>query len=120
MNQSVWKLGLVLPAIVLLSVGCGNKDSSELLGSCYVPRMSDQSTACLEYSTNDTARQFKQGCQPVMRGTWSDSACDTTGSLGGCDLGDNNKIWLFPAGKYETREDVVSFCESKGAPYLEP
>ena len=120
MNHSISKLGVVLPAIVLLSVGCGNKESSELLGSCYVPVMSDQSTACLEYSTNDTARQFKQGCQPVMRGTWSDGPCDTTGSLGGCDLGDNSKIWLFPAGKYQTREDVVSFCESKQAPYLEP
>jgi hypothetical protein len=119
MRRSNWKSGLVLPAIVLLSAGCGNKDSSELFGSCYVPRMSDQSTVCLEYATNDMARQFKQGCQPVMLGTWSDDACDTTGSLGGCDLGDN-KIWLFPAGKYETTEDVVRFCESKEAPYLEP
>jgi len=119
MNYTVWKLGLVFAAIVFLSVGCGNRDSSEVIGSCYVPRMSDQSTACLEYSAHEKTKEFKQICRPVLKGKWSDGACDTEGSLGGCDLGDN-KIWLFPAGKYQTSEDVVSYCASQEAPYLEP
>ena len=102
--------------LCVLCAGCAKKEAS---GSCFVSRMSDGSRACMDYSTDKDVELFRSGCEPAMRGIWSNGKCDTEESLGGCDLG-TTKIWLFEAGDYESRDDVVEFCESKDAPYLEP
>ena len=119
MKNARWNIIFLCMAIVFLGVGCGENDAVELSGNCFIESMDDQSKACLEYSTHEKVREFKQICGPVMTGIWSDGVCDTEGSLGGCETGDN-KIWLFPAGKYQTKTDVKNFCASQDILYLEP
>jgi len=119
MKNARWNISFLCIAIIFFGVGCGKNEPEKLSGNCFIQRMSDQSKACLEYSGHEKVREFKQICGPVMKGVWSEGVCDTEGSLGGCKTGDN-KIWLFPAGKYQTKADVKNFCASKDIPYLEP
>ncbi|MDJ0916404.1 MAG: hypothetical protein QNJ05_01490 [Woeseiaceae bacterium] len=81
--------------------------------------MDDGTSVCLDYASSEKTGEFKQVCRPVMSGTWSDEPCDRLGSLGGCQTEDN-KMWFFPAGKFQSRSDVQDFCSQEDRQYLEP
>ena len=119
MKNARWSIGFLCSAIMIFGVGCGSNEPEILSGNCFIPSMSDQTKACIEYAGHEKVKEFKQLCRPVMKGTWSEGACNTEESLGGCQTGDN-KLWFFVAAKYQTKTDVEDFCASKDIPYLEP
>lgn len=121
MNTRSWTIVGICAVVVLININYLTKeDGAETMsGSCMVPRMDDGSKVCLEYSAHEETWGFKELCGPAMKGKWSDGPCDTQGSLGGCQTGEN-KMWFFPAGQYTSRGDVRTFCAGKDFPYLEP
>ena len=120
-NAKSWTIVGICAVIVWINISYLTKkeESERLSGSCMTPKMNDGSKVCMEYSAHEKTKEFKQLCEPAMRGTWTDGPCDTQGSLGGCQTGDN-KMWFFPAGKFKSSGDVESFCARKDLPYLEP
>lgn len=121
MNAKSWTIVGICAVIVLLNINFifNNEESEKLSGSCMTPRMDDGARVCMEYSAHEKTRDFQQLCEPAMRGTWTDGPCDTQGSLGGCQMGDN-KMWFYPAAKYQSRSDVKRFCAAEDLSYLEP
>ena len=121
MNAKNWAIVGICAVIVLININyIANRNGAEKTsGSCMAPRMDDGSRVCMEYAAHEQTAEFKQLCEPAMRGTWSDGPCDTQGSLGGCQTGDN-KMWFYPAGKYGSSGDVQSFCAREGLTFLQP
>jgi hypothetical protein len=68
---------LLLPLLISVVAGCGG--SSSAVGSCDTRTIN---SACQDYDgPHDVVAVYKQACS---QGTWSDSACNRTGTVGGC------------------------------------
>jgi hypothetical protein len=69
---------MLLPPALFL--GCGPGTAGEATGSCETRSVNG---VCEDYAgPADVVAAYKSAC---TSGTWKDSACDRTGSVGGCE-----------------------------------
>lgn len=109
----------IILLLISLITSCG--ENKEVQGSCRAEIENDHSSVCLEFHSDKDLKMWKGACKGVMRGQWSESACDTTGALGGCVPSHRHSIlWIYPAGKYQTVEDVEEFCDKKTEEFVLP
>ena len=115
-NNGSAVLAVLLAAVVM--AGCSDDDA--LVGSCNAGIASDGSKFCIDYYDVDKSA-FRGLCTGVMRGRWSESACNPQGALGGCSVKNGSgAIWIYPSARHETQEDVQEFCARKQGRFLYP
>lgn len=129
------RTSLLIPWAVTLAIGitgCGSGALSS--GSCRQTTAAGSSTItiCTDYDglTSDQASLVRSQCagnmaggvSPTTVGAFSDSMCNTTGSLGGCRAASGSyasTVWYFPGAVF-TVEIVRRICMQANLMYVTP
>ncbi len=100
---------------VLWLAGCSGEP--ELAGSCATGETEDGVRLCIDYYDDVKLEQKRQVCGAVMRGSWSESACETGAALGGCRAG-ANVVWFLPSTRHPDVAAARAACEDQGREFL--
>ena len=100
-----------LVLVAILASGCSDNNGTVVLGSCDAGIASDQSKMCIDYYDDEKLSEWRSVCTMVMRGKWSETACNTASALGGCQPKNGKAvIWLYPSARHQSMEEVEASC----------
>ena len=106
---------------VILASGCSDNYGSTVFGSCDAGIASDHSKMCIDYYDDEKLSEWRSACTMVMRGKWSETACNTESALGGCQPKNGKAvIWLYPSARHQSMEEVEASCTKQERLFLLP
>jgi hypothetical protein len=73
----------------------------------------------LSDSSSPTLQMARMACYSAG-GAWGPGRCPSASRLGGCQLVENETIWFYPSAAFQTTDQVVMACTSKGGTFLPP
>ncbi|APR87180.1 hypothetical protein A7982_12529 [Minicystis rosea] len=84
--------------------------------------MRDGVPFCSDFSGSITNAEVEEGCVSKLGGTFSESPCDRTNAVGGCEFSQNGQesITWFYAGAGVTEDSVSQACAQVDQSFVKP